>query len=297
MQWAQRRDIVRSSLSFDRAGLFGWAERHRVPTVGLDALLQLEREWGGVMSFGRSDPLYRPYFVFGVAACEEVLRREGRFHEEDTSGEKTYCGHGPNGDVYDPVSRGYPFWTWENHRLWLIGEQAEGELFYEDSGAIWQWHLWEGRGFRVVAGTARSFFERLALEDWINKEICDYQVRFQARADREVAAELGLSLVPEASDWMLTTYESATMWMWQTIQYGPHFAELRIVSIDTEAILRAVRIVRAVCPTAKIRTKSERLQDEITKAGFGDPDMWYHTFEELEKEEEAPEEPPAASTR
>jgi hypothetical protein len=253
--WALRRGVVRCPVQLDDDGVMRWLTSRRMPRWR--ALAGCERAFGGVLSTGSygeegSDPLSRPKVVLGVGLIESapealVARWSTALNNPDAPLVGMSCFLEP------PRARDYLLWGWRQQTFLFVGEWFGRYLFCDENGVIHCFHE-DGGELEVIAGAPGTLLEQIAIKEQLWRELGDFvTVHVFADTGAEVARRLGLQRVEEACDDLIQTYEGSGLLIQQRRAYGPSFLEMRVVSGDLEAMVRAVREARSVCPDAAVR--------------------------------------------
>jgi hypothetical protein len=177
--------------------------------------------------------------------------------------------------VEEPSRQRHPLWRWRDHALVFLGEWRERLVFCDERGALWRYHG-EAGDLAVVAASPSAFLEQIALEEQLFRDVGHTApVRVFTDAGPDVARRLGLSILAEASDALVQTYEADGLWLWQGVEYGPNRTELRLVGEDIPRIVEAVKVARALAPGVKVKVWGMTRQaaarvDALVAAGVGD---------------------------
>ncbi|WP_437502986.1 hypothetical protein [Sorangium sp. So ce1099] len=277
--WARARRVLRCPhLQLDEAAAQTWARVRRLPAW--PALRTCERELGGLVAPADAapmdaDPLGRPAVLLGLgvlARAPEELVRWWNLTSQDPAEEPAIMSCG----VEEPRARGYLVWSWREHTLVVIGEWRERILCCDERGAIWR-HDGNDGVLDVASGTPRTLLERVALEEQLWRELGHWvPVHVFADVGAQVAGQLGLSAIAEATDHLVQTYEGDGLWLWQLVEYGPNRTEIRVVGQDVSRVVDVVRAARALAPEARVKVWSSTrpgnlLVDALVEAGLGDP--------------------------
>jgi hypothetical protein len=234
------RDLSRTC-SFERLG--EELDRRGVPWY--DAIFALEEEFGGLVQKGTHPR--RPHLALGLfqLVCLDLPRDEDEDGEDDGV---LAAGCWP---VVHRRTTGEP--------LIHVGLYTpEGDIYIDESGRIY-WHVVMLDRLEMLAGSARGFLERLALEDEVRLDFGDCaETLVETDAALEIVSHRTMARVEEASDGVAEHWRGEGLFISRLpvplSRRGPRTShETRIFARSPDDLLAAVRSSLEKDPDAKLR--------------------------------------------